>query len=55
MGWLDKLLGRDRPEPPEVPSEREGPEFDGRAEPHPDATSGRDEELEIEGRVPPGT
>ncbi|HSK15971.1 MAG TPA: hypothetical protein VK915_07345 [Gaiellaceae bacterium] len=55
MGWLDKLLGRDRPAPPEAPSERMGPEFDGREEPHPDATAARDEELEIEGRVPPGT
>jgi hypothetical protein len=55
MSWLDKLLGRDRQKPTEAPTEREGPELDGPAEPAHDPTAARDEVVDTEGHVPPGT
>lgn len=67
MGWLDKLLGREEkapeapaapetpaaPPPPAAPVETEPPPSVGEAEER--ASAARDESLETENRIPPGT
>ncbi|HEU4450739.1 MAG TPA: hypothetical protein VFR63_12255 [Gaiellaceae bacterium] len=53
MGWLDKLLGREKKEPYEASTEEvEGSAVD-RAEDR--ASEAREEAIEAEGRIPPGT
>ena len=58
MGFLDKLLGRDRTEAPEAPARPEAAAAgDPAAEPaehEPSPTERRDESLGLEGRIPPG-
>jgi hypothetical protein len=62
MGWLDKLLGREEkaPEAPAAPSTQEAPyEPEVRpsdvAQAEDRAAAERDESLETENRIPPGT
>jgi len=60
MGWLDKLLGREESKTPEAPA---APEAPYEPEPRPSdvaqaedrVAAERDETLETENRIPPGT
>lgn len=52
MGWLDKLLGREESKPPEAPVEAQTSDV---AEAEDRAAAERDESLETENRIPPGT
>ena len=57
MGWLDKLLGREEsktPEAPEAPYEPE-PQPSDVAQAEDRVAAERDETLETENRIPPGT
>jgi hypothetical protein len=62
MGWLDKLLGREE-KAPEAPAAPSAPEAPYEPEPRPSdvaqaedrAAAERDESLETENRIPPGT
>ena len=58
MGWLDKLLGREESKAPEAPAAPEAPYEPqpsdvAQAEDRPAAE--RDESLDTENRIPPGT
>jgi hypothetical protein len=60
MGFLDKLLGRDKPDAPEVdPIIGDDRQADPSASPLDEAeeraTDARDESLGIENQIPPGT
>jgi hypothetical protein len=62
MGWLDKLLGREE-KAPEAPAAPSTPEAPFEPEPRPSdvaqaedrVAAERDESLETENRIPPGT
>jgi hypothetical protein len=65
MGWLDRLFGREEkaPEAPAAPATPETPEAPFEPEPRPSdvaqaderVAAERDESLETENRIPPGT
>jgi hypothetical protein len=63
MGWLDKLLGREESKAPEAPAAPATPEAPFEPEPQPSevaqaedrVAAERDESLETENRIPPGT
>lgn len=53
MGWFDRLLGRQKEQAHEAPMEEEQISEADRAEER--VAEARDESLETEGRIPPGT